>query len=219
MFRPLLSSILALSLLLPYGVGASDLDPVFKAVKPLQIPQVLMDENGQPTDVTILRNICTTTSINQKAKLWLTAAHCILWAKDGQKFYIDKQLAFVWDVTKDLDLAIMMVPGLNVKGLRLGTEPNIGDAALVVGHPLGIPEPQLFQGHIASMGTMVPELSKVPYMMFDMYGCQGNSGSAILDSNLDIISVVQIGTSQPCSGWMGGIQWSSLKGWAKKYFK
>lgn len=189
---------------------------VFKAVRPLQASIRLTDAEGdKPALWSAPRNVCTTTALAGKAKLWITAAHCYF--DPEARFYISDQAAFPWTIDVEHDLALFMVPGLNVKGLKLAADaPSVGDAIAVVGHPLGLDPPQLFQGFISNVNGDYGDAH--PYMLYDMQACQGNSGSSVLVEGDKLVSILQIGIGvPPCGHFTGGATYNDLKAFLKKY--
>jgi len=167
---------------------------VAESVQPLQA----MSDAGE------LRNICTTTSINRANGYWLTAAHCV-----NAPTFIQGEETVVVARDTELDIAVLHTPTVRVKALRLQrTQPKRGQRILMVGHPLGL-STQLFQGHISALSTNLPGSAK-PYMMFDMTACGGNSGSSVVNSQDEIVSILQVGFGQGCSALTGGAPWAVL---------
>lgn len=160
------------------------------------------------------RNVCTATKINAKRDLWLTAAHCI--AKEGEDMRIGGVPVLVHDITVALDMAVLFVPGVKAATLKLARHrPEVGSHVRMVGHPNGYGDVQFFQGYVSSLNTV---LDGEPFMMFGMLACGGNSGSAVLNSRNEVVSVLQIGHGRPCDVFSGGSRWTDLVRFAGKYF-
>lgn len=199
MTKACLTLILALATLSPLNFTH-----VQKSVRPLQ------DMNG--------RNICTVSSINQDKHYWLTAAHCVLneETKEPEPVFIETHPTEIVYVDAVLDLAVLKAPELSVVALKMARAmPMVGQPIVVVGHPVGLDQVQLFQGYVASLRTEVEPDSW--YMMYDMTACGGNSGSLVVNRNDEVVSVLQIGYGRPCSGFSGGATWQAM-GRMRKYF-
>lgn len=201
-----------LFILLTFAASVSPLNftQVQKSVRPLQ------DMNG--------RNICTVTSINQDKHYWLTAAHCVLSEEapmlDGpesvEPTFVETHPTEVVFADRALDLAVLKVAELSVPAVKIAKAmPAVGSVIIVVGHPVGLDQVQLFQGYVASLRTEVEPESW--YMMYDLTVCGGNSGSVVVNKRDEVVSVVQIGYGRPCSGFSGGATWQAL-GRVRKYF-
>lgn len=158
---------------------------------------------------------CTGTSINASKHYWLTAAHCV----GVNPIYIDKHLATEVMVDVASDLAVLVVPEITVKSLKMQTYwPTVGQYVQMYGHPVGYKEPQYFVGHISSLSTFIdPEYGHK--MMFDMTACGGNSGSAVLNAKDEVVSVLEIGHGRPCSTFSGGARWPDMVRLVYKYFR
>lgn len=158
------------------------------------------------------RNICTTTSINAKKHLWLTAAHCV----SNPELFIANRRADVVFVDVAADLAVLYTEGYSLPALKpRSTRPTVEQRVRLVGHPVGLPQVQVFNGRISSLRTTVDEMD---YMLFDMTACGGNSGSVVVDLNDRVVSVLQIGFGQPCSPFSGGAPWAVVARLVGQYF-
>ncbi len=155
--------------------------------------QPLQDETG--------RTICTVWSINQSDGLWATAAHCVL--SDTTPPALEPRMLHGKPVTvvfknPENDLAVVKSPD-RAPALKMGEAPRLGDKIAVFGFFWGGPSPTLFQGTIAN-------LSLRGYMIYDMRGGPGHSGSPVTNVVGDVISVLQIGVA----GMTGGATYESL---------
>lgn len=159
------------------------------------------------------RNICTATSINQSKQLWLTAGHCV----GESPIFIAGHPAEPVFKDKDADLAVLHTTDYPVTALKLRqTRPSVEQRIKIVGHPLGLFSIQVFNGQISSLRTMV---EGTPYMLFDMTACGGNSGSAVVDEDDRVLSVLQIGFGQGCSSFSGGAPWEVVARLVGKFFR
>lgn len=190
----------------------ADFKKVMLSVRPLQSYE--LTEGGVSG-----RNMCTVTSINESRHYWLTAAHCVL-EEDGtnsENLGIDGYTATVAYVNPLADVAVVETPDHPaVRALRFSTRyPQVRDHVTVVGHPVGLSDVQVFEGYISSVRTDTENTGTahdkpVYYMMFDMTVCGGNSGSAVVNDNDEVISVVQVGYGQGCSPFSGGATWQDM---------
>jgi len=202
MKRIILSLLMALSLLVPASVDSKSF-PFLGSVRPLQME----GSDGA------LRNICTTSSINEKKDYWITAAHCV--ADDNQRF-IEGTPVFTTEKDVELDLAVLTAPSLDVKAIKLSPrQPRVGDEAYIAGHPFGYPSLFLTQGHVAVVDG---ELEGQRFMVVDAAIAPGNSGSPVLNSKGEMISILQVGWGG-YSPVGGGSTWANLVRFAGKYFR
>lgn len=181
----------------------ADWTRVAESVRPLQ---AVNSKTGE------LSNICTATSINKAKGYWLTAAHCV-----QQPTFIQTEETVTEASDTTLDIAVLSTPLLRVKALKLQKNaPKVGQRILMVGHPLGLAA-LLFQGTIASLSTSLPD-SNAPFALFDMTACGGNSGSSVVSSKDEIVSILQIGLGgRPCMSLSGGAPWAVLVKFIEKY--
>lgn len=203
MKRILLSFLMALSLLIPAASVSSDNLGFLTSIRPLQMEGA----NGE------LRNICTTSSINEKKDYWIAAAHCVA---DDEPRYIEGIGVFVTDVDFDLDLAVLTAPQMDVKAIKLAQrQPSVGDRAYIAGHPFGYPSLFLTQGHVANIDA---DLDGQHFMVLDVAIAPGNSGSPVLNSKGEMMSILQVGWGG-YSPVGGGSTWRNLARFAGKYFR
>lgn len=189
MLHHVLSALLSL-----FSFGHSYTD----SIVPLQMPT----SDGTKT-------ICTAFSINESQRLYGTAAHCViegisLNATGGltltlREVDICGKPAPVMFVNPFEDIAV-------VKGecaapqLEQGSTPQVGDAVSVYGYMWGIESPTLFKG-------VVSNLNAEGYMLFDMRVGPGHSGSPIVDSEHQVVSVMQISSG----GFSGGANSEAMR--------
>lgn len=185
----------------------ADHTTVAHSVRPLQAAQY--DEYELQT----FRNICTVTSINATEHYWLTAAHCV---SDPELFISSRHAEIVFADT-DADLAVLYTEGYALPAVELrSTPPTVSDHIMMVGHPVGLHQVQVFNGRISSLLTDVDTRG---YTMFDMTACGGNSGSVVVDADDRVVSVLQIGSGPGCSPFSGGAPWDVVVRLVGKYFK
>lgn len=205
MKRILLSLLLAILLLVPASITESKSFGFLASIRPLQMASI---ETGE------LRNICTTSSINEKKDYWITAAHCVA---DDDPRYIEGTAVFVTEKDVDLDLAVLTAPMMDVKAIDLAQQgPKVGDEALIAGHPFGYPGLFLTQGHVANVDADLDDTHR--FMILDVAIAPGNSGSPVLDKHGDMISILQVGWGG-YSPVGGGATWRDLARFAGKYFR
>lgn len=179
---------------------------VVKSVRPIQAINV---EKGT------LDNICTATSINTPKQYWLTAGHCV--GEQDVALFVDGHMAVPVFVDHVADLAVLQTSDLSVPSLKLRTDvPGIEQKIKIIGYPVGLPQVQVFHGRVSSLRTWVDDGN---YMTFDMTACGGNSGSAVVDEDDRVLSVLQIGWGRGCSSFSGGAPWDVLARLVGKFFK
>lgn len=180
-----------------------------KSIQPLK---VAVDNSGH-------LGSCTAFSINQEARFWATAAHCV--GEVG--FQVDKatgtatpavglyglifcghraDLVFV-DFEHDIAVfqAFCSAPAIE-KGEQPVADPihpNESTKVKVYGYGWGDAVPMTFTG-------VVSHLNNHGYMLFDMRALPGHSGSPVLDEENKVISILQVGTN----GVSGGATYQAL---------
>ena len=187
------------------------------------------------------RNICSVTSINNDKKYYLTAAHCVLAnfpfpgnqdpdmdktfvAVPNANMSIDGHPAYLLDVNVDGDMAILFVPYANRPALRLSEKGvRYSDKITVAGHPLGWNQPTIFHGWVASPSLRFTEdFDAYPfnkfYMILQVAGAPGNSGSSVVNEAMKIVGIVQISWGRSFEPVLGASPYADLKAFAGKYF-
>ena len=215
---PLLIVIGVFPLAMPFDFSSKA--PSFLAsVRPLAVPIVEVTTTETGTTVAgAFANFCTTSSINEKKHYWLTAAHCV--EGEGQKFYVmgEEVQVIVRDVGNDI--AIVSTPQASLRGLPLAKKsPVLGDFVQLGGHPLGWPTISLITGTVMNLQVNpFPEKWPHEHMIVQSVVAPGASGSPVVNSRGEIVSVVQIGFAisspygEPTFGpVMGGSLFSSLE--------
>lgn len=216
-----------LKYLAPLALIAALILPAASAIGQSQKPKYM--ESVAPLQMSG-RNICTATYINSVEDYWLTAAHCIPVASvtdDGETvIFVSETLTIrevpVTDMFVDVpnDIAVVRAPGSWGPDLGLSKKDvEFGEEIKVAGHPHGVPFPLLFKGSVANPRAMEDGYD---FMLYDMTAGPGNSGSAVLNKDNKIVSVLQIGygiQDQPFGDLTGGSPWQTLRKFAMKYFR
>lgn len=194
--------LIALLLVLTLSPSFADVHRVIQSVQPLQAKMV---------DGTLVIG-CTATSINEEKQYWLTAAHCL-----GKPRYIDTEQVEIIYLNAKSDLAVVKTRSKPTKALKMATRgPDYGDSIKIVGHPMGITTPIMFQGYVAA-----PVIDE-GYMLLDMESCAGDSGSAVVNEKDEIVAVVQVnmrGNGTYCSGTTGASPWAVMARLVGRYFR
>lgn len=197
---------------------------------PATLPQVsirpLVDETHHV--------VCTASSINGKIGLFVTANHC-----KGNRWIAQPHDDGTWQyhvvipvLTDDAaDVAVLFTPTLKVEPLRLATrEPVVDDAVVVLGFPLGFTELQRIHGTVSNTRTHVFGPAN-PFTgdqgedygektMFQMPVCGGHSGSPVLNTENQIVSIVQLRLGSPsCAPLMGGVPFQTLSALIGRFFE
>ena len=211
MKRIIAAALVALLFLTPFKVcDAHDFSRIMQSVAPMQ--EVIPVDPFDPASLPLLVNMCTATSINAEHHLWLTAAHCVeLDEMAGGVRYINGDLAAVVITNKEADIAIVRTERVFSPALKMAkVGPEYGDPLKVVGHPLGMNMPILTFGFVAVPKLHVDELNR-DFMLYSVVGAPGNSGSAVLNSKDEVVSILQIGFSRTFSPMTGGATWEALR--------
>ena len=189
---------------------------LLESVRPLAVLVVVKEHNLETGEVKLRgtsTNICTVSSINTKLRYWLTAAHCV--ANTERKYYImgEQVKVIMHDVPNDL--AILQTATVTLPALKLAkNEPEVGDRVEVAGHPFGWVFPVFTTGIVSAVkGQPWPESEdgwNAYWMFISAPGAPGNSGSSVVNSKGEVISVVQMGFMRSFSPVMGGVPWDVL---------
>lgn len=223
----MLKRIAAILLATALSVPAFAQKPSYLAsIRPLQalMPAMLMTPFGpmeDPDSPPSIRNICTTTSINERG-YWLTAAHCV---SDLEKrelstrpIFIDDHPADVIEVTYDGDMAILHTEDYSLPAVKLAKIPPTWlDKVVVAGHPFGLSAIFVVPGTVANPFAFL-DGDPQPYMLFSMPVAGGNSGSCVFDKDGKVVSVVQIGLGPGYTPVSGGAPYWYVRQFAGKYF-
>lgn len=154
----------------------------YASIRALQMVAVYEDGSAK------LLNICTAFSIGEK--LWMTKAHCL----EGEwTVYIDGEPILHKIVDPLHDLAIFRTQVANAPALKIATvAPEAGDDIVMLGHPLGIYATVPTFGRVSIPEWREPGF-EFPYMLIQLVGAPGNSGSPILNSRMEVVSVLEWG--------------------------
>lgn len=212
MKRILAAALVALLILVPLPAFSLDPGKILKSVQPIQG----VFGTGE------LRNFCSSASINQQKHYWLTAAHCV--EEDGYLRYVggDQIKVLMRDVVNDV--AVFTTVRVFAPALKLAKEaPKTGDIAMIAGYPFGILDPFVTFGKVISPSAQLCEgeeefCGERRFLFVDAMAAPGNSGSAIMNSKGELISVLQIGYGR-VFGPGGGAPYAVLKQYASYFEK
>ena len=141
--------------------------------------------------------VCSTMSINEGKKYWLTAAHCVVGV--GEKFFILGDDAYPVLIDATNDLAILKTQKVSLPGRALAkSAPTYGDKIILIGYPgpLEMKEASFAFGWVSHpklklMDNPWDPFLNHPFMVIQTAAAPGNSGSGILNSRGEVVSVLQ----------------------------
>ncbi len=134
---------------------------------------------------------CTGFVIDNERDYVLTAAHC-----DGEELFADQTPTKV--VSKDIktDLMVLYVKDVDRPALKLAAkDPSIGDETASVGYGYGLERPMFRVAHIADNEAQMPDFSG-HYIMIDASFVPGQSGGPVVNSQGELVAIVQLGTDR-----------------------
>jgi S1-C subfamily serine protease len=220
------------------AVPASSNKPAFLAsVRPLQALLPVTNQVGEPTGEEAIRNICTTTSINESRNrdnsgielamrvtgYWLTAAHCVADLEkrklDDHLRYVDGHLADVVAVSYEGDMAVLVTHDYSLPAVKLSSVPPTWlDPIVVAGHPLGYKPVFVVPGTVANPYAWLDEGDTSAYLLMALPVAGGNSGSCVFNAKGEVVSIVQVGWGRGFSAVSGGAPYWHVRQFAGKYF-
>lgn len=212
-----LLAILALALSLGCAAPQPQVHPArpayLDAVRPMQVKVV---ETGMSDMVTQFlksmeskfetgsyENICTMTAIRHDG-VYLTAAHCVA-AVGAEGRYVDEQPLTVVFANFVTDVALVKAEHVVPKAvLEVSFEDvTFEQEVTIAGHPFGYKDLFVTKGWVSN--PRATNIGPVPFMLFNCTVAPGNSGSAVLNADGQIISILQIGWGRTFSPVSGGI--------------
>lgn len=179
------------------------------------------------------RNMCSVTAISKE--YYLTAAHCVVAtfptaeapavdATPSENLTVDGLPAIVADVNVLQDLAVLRVVGSRRPALKLAEKaPRYLDRITMAGHPFGWDAPTVMVGTVAAPYLQfTKDPAEFPftkhYMILQVSGAPGNSGSSVVNEKREVVSVVQISWGRSFESVMGAAPYAELARFAGKYF-
>ena len=200
MQRLLITSLLViLGLFIPTTLNATNSHKLIGSVTTLGV-------EGDP--------FCTASSINEKKRYWLTAAHCV--SDDTETLLILDEAVTVLVNDIPNDLAILSTPTKSLPRLKLAKNgPTYGDRVVLVGYngPMQMRGPILTFGWVSHPSIVVFQQKgwTVPYMILQIPGAPGHSGSPVVNTQDEIVSVLQWGWSKEWGPVGGGVVFAVLE--------
>ena len=167
---------------------------------------------------------CTAWSLNQRLRLWVTAAHCIVMAVDmdgvvSLEPYAELNIAgtpvTAWQANLALDLALLQAD-LSAPALKLGPYPREGHEVTVYGYPGGWQTPLEVWLRVSNPFV---KLYDHYWMILDGHVWPGHSGSPVLDRKGRVIAVVQAHGTDRYAGMTFVSPWSALKQLGEGYWE
>jgi len=138
--------------------------------------------------------VCTTFSINEAKKYWVTAGHCI---RSDNYYSILGKPANPVDVNEADDLAVLK-GGIGAPAIPLSlTEPKELENVVTAGFPAKATSPVILTGYVILMDIMLPidngpfrDRGLANFMVFAMPVMFGHSGGPVLHEG-KLVSVIQ----------------------------
>jgi S1-C subfamily serine protease len=101
--------------------------------------------------------------------------------------------------------------------------PRLLDKVTMAGHPFGWDAPTVMVGTVAAVRLrFTTDPSEFPftkhYMILQVSGAPGNSGSSVVNEKLEVVSVIQISWGRSFEPIMGSAPFAELARFAGKYF-
>ena len=106
----------------------------------------------------------------------------------------------------------MLTTPEGVSALRLaGRAPLMGDVVHTLGFPLGLQQLFYTVGQVANPRVQTEKPDWRRGMWIALPGCKGHSGAPVLNTQEEVVSVVQRGpTAEYCDGFVIGPTWETL---------
>lgn len=160
---------------------------------------------------------CTAWSINEAKDYVMTAAHCDMSNNTKDDFLVDNIPAKV--VAKDAkkDLLVLEVKGINKPALHLAkSDPLIGDEIASYGYGLGLERPLFRVTHVSDTDLHINQDGLGgPYIVTDTDFIGGQSGGPVVNSDGDVVMIVQMGVK----GLGIGVGAETIKSKMGRYFE
>lgn len=204
-----LAVVLALAIVSPVASTAFNPSKVIQSVTSLD----MLDGGSR------YQRICTVSSINEDERYWLTAAHCV---DHSDQTYILEDAVAIIELDVKYDLAILQTQLVSLPALKLAKKaPKMGDEIMMIGFQglLMMNGPTLTRGwvmHPSLITSLMPDFDH-EFMMLQILGAPGNSGSAVVNKKDQIISVLQWGFGRSFGPVEGGATYENVAKY-KKYF-
>lgn len=130
---------------------------------------------------------CTGYVIDNQRDFVMTAQHCV----DGDYgIIVDHKSAWVVWADKELDIAVLQVPGISKPELHPGKHPKIGQAIAALGHGYGLEQPMFRVGLVAHPDVHILELSGT-WVILDFPLIPGMSGGPMVDQDGKVLAINQ----------------------------
>ena len=158
---------------------------------------------------------CVAWLVNDADDYVVTAGHCV---QDMTSITVRDRHASVEKLNTTLDLAVLKVKGLRGSPLVFRPTPLVkGVAAAVLGYPLELGSPVFRAGWVAHPNAEHPRTGEAAVLL-DLVVQAGHSGSAVVDRNGFVFSLVLSTMPDPGSRWITlGVQRKPLLDFVEDY--
>jgi S1-C subfamily serine protease len=188
MRRALVVGLLFCVQLCPIGAGAHEWSALVKELAKSVVP---IEGNGQGI-------ICTGFVINAKVRkddhdkdYVATASHC-----EAKDMYADQTAAKVIARNTDKDLLVLEVDDLDRPALKLAKDnPTVGQEVVSFGYGYGLEKPMLRKAMISAESYIPYEGIGGPLFFCDATFVPGQSGGPVVNTEGEVVMMVQRGTT------------------------
>ena len=191
----------------------------FNSIYPIESSVPLWLQAAPDPTQPLFQVSCTATSINEKKHYWLTAAHCIVDPSYTYRLNGSRLQAIVLNTIDDVaifhtyDFSVPAVPRASYPPPRGYHLSDSRCRVSVTGYPFGWTQQTTVMGTVAATSVIIGHMPgwDRPFTIFQLVGGPGMSGSAVLNQQQEIVSVVQFAWGMVVSPLLGGVDFKVLQ--------